>query len=306
MKMSLSNISSGVEKQPVLALIFAPEGVGKTTFGADAPGTVFMDVEGGSHFLNTKRFPKPDKLQDVYDGIEQLMTQPHDYKTLVVDTVDELERLVWEHCCTRDGKSSIEDYGFGRGYKEAQKEWVTLRNKLTDLQLATRMNIVLLGHAAVKTSKDPQMVDHDQFILRVHGSSASILKEWVNAVGFANHEAIIVQKDKDDKSTNKVLSYTGKRKLYFQRSKGYEAKTRFKSLEKPMDFKWSEFYTRYQEAYEDKCAPLREEAYNLCDKLSEEQVKTKGEAITVAIKTADDPQTLENIVGRLKQMVEDK
>ena len=48
-------ISRGVTNSPVRAVVYGPEGVGKTTFASAWPGAVFIDVEGGSNHYDVAR-----------------------------------------------------------------------------------------------------------------------------------------------------------------------------------------------------------------------------------------------------------
>ena len=62
--------------------------------------------------------------------------EPHDYQTVVIDSADWLERLIWDELCKAYGVSSIEkvDGGYGKGYVHALTYWREVIDLLTKLR----------------------------------------------------------------------------------------------------------------------------------------------------------------------------
>ena len=89
--MSKLNILTGRIARPQKAVIFGPEGIGKSTLAAQFPAPVFLDTEGGTHHLDVARLPAPKTWADVVAAIAALATEAHDFKTLVIDTADWLD-----------------------------------------------------------------------------------------------------------------------------------------------------------------------------------------------------------------------
>ena len=52
-------ITSGVLSTPLKVVIYGPEGIGKSTFAAQAPGALFIDTEGSTARMNVRRLPAP-------------------------------------------------------------------------------------------------------------------------------------------------------------------------------------------------------------------------------------------------------
>ena len=80
-----------------------------------APNPVFIQTDDGLGDLDCARFPLAEAFDDVMA----------DFKSVVIDSLDWLERLVWVQV-VRDhgthGKGSvdnIEDFGFAKGYMYA-------------------------------------------------------------------------------------------------------------------------------------------------------------------------------------------
>ena len=89
-RMTLDRVVKGRLEAPVRVLIYGPEGVGKSTFAADAPSPIFLAPEAGTNQLDVARFPMPEAWQDVLDAIATLRNDKHDYQTLAIDTLDHL------------------------------------------------------------------------------------------------------------------------------------------------------------------------------------------------------------------------
>ena len=64
-------------------------------------------------------FPLARTFDDVMQALAALYTEEHGFRTLVVDSVDWLEPLVWAQVCKDQGWKSIEDAGYGKGYVNA-------------------------------------------------------------------------------------------------------------------------------------------------------------------------------------------
>jgi hypothetical protein len=66
----------------------------------------------------------------VFDVFRELLTTEHDFKTVIVDSLDGLEPLVWRSTCARNGSDTIDIQSrrvllprFGKGYVAADTEW---------------------------------------------------------------------------------------------------------------------------------------------------------------------------------------
>lgn len=235
--MTLANVKSGKRKEPYRILLAGVEGIGKTTWAANAPKPILVEPEEGSGHLDVPRFPPPSNYPDVLAAIEQLTTQPHEHQTLVIDTVDWLEPMLWRFICARDGEANIESYGYGKGYQAAVDEWRIFLGALERLQKTKGMNVILLAHTQLKTFKNPEGEDFDRYELKLNLKAAGVLKEWVKAVLFTNYETYAV-KAKGAMKAKGVAS--GARLIYTTRSAAYDAKNRY-SLPAALPLDWASF-----------------------------------------------------------------
>lgn len=239
-RMTLSAVIKGRLERPMRVLLFGVEGVGKSTFAANAPNPIFIAAEDGTAQLDVARFPEPKSWRDTFEAIDDLIAADHDYKTIVIDTVDWLEPLCWNYVVARARSAkieSIEDFGYGKGYAAALDEWRLLLAKLEQLCARRSMHVVLLAHSWIKTFKNPEDEDFDRYELKLHAKAGGLLKEWCDAVLFARYETFTNTNEKT-KRTRGVSS--GARVLHTQRTAAWDAKNRY-DLPSTLPLDWAAF-----------------------------------------------------------------
>ncbi len=126
--------------------------------------------------------------------------------------------------------------GFGKGYAAALDEWRKFLAQLERLR-AKGMHVVLLAHTHLKTFKNPLGEDFDRYELKLNLKAGGLLKEWCDAVLFANYETFAVKASGTTKA--KGVS-SGARYIYTERTAGYDAKNRY-ALPAQMALSWAEF-----------------------------------------------------------------
>lgn len=241
-RMTLKHLVVGRQARPLRVLMMGVEGVGKSTFGADAPAPIFLGAEDGTAHLDVTRFPMPITWGDVLEAVRTLTEEEHQFKTLVLDTLDWAEPLVWASICKRDNQPNIEAYGYGKGYQAALDEWRVFLAALERLRERRGMHVVLLAHAWIKPFKNPEGDDYDRWELKLHAKAGGLLKEWCDAVLFANYETFA---EKDSKTKRVKGVSTGSRLIYTNRTAAYDAKNRF-SLPDSLPLNWEDFFQAVQ------------------------------------------------------------
>ncbi|MCK9327228.1 MAG: ATP-binding protein, partial [Bacteroidales bacterium] len=159
-KITLASVRAN-ELKPPRIVVYGPAGVGKTTFGAGAPNPVFIQTEDGLGSITAPAFPLARSYGDVMEALNVLLTEEHDYKSVVLDSLDWLEPLVWEATCKRLDVASIEAPGYGKGYVEASQEWRRLFDTLTMLRDKRGMIVILIAHSQVSRVDDPTTAPYD-------------------------------------------------------------------------------------------------------------------------------------------------
>lgn len=221
-----SLIKKGPTTRPPKIMLIGVEGVGKSTAGANMPNPVFMCSESGlvgPQFADVPNFT-PKSWKEALEFIDSLAADPGDFKTLVVDTLDWLEPMLYDYVVAAAKKPDIkhiEDFGYGKGYVLAQNEARQLIARLDKVN-AAGMNVLLLSHSQLKTVKNPTGEDYDHFESKINAKVGGIFKEWADAVLFARFE-VFTRKD-----GLKAKAYGGDtRVVETTHSAAWDAKNRF-------------------------------------------------------------------------------
>ena len=112
----IGQIHSGKLPAPRRIMLYGTHGVGKCTWGSMAPKSIFIQTEDGLGEIACDKFPLAKTFGEVMQALSDLYTDEHTYRTVVVDTLDWLERLVSEEVCKQKTVENIEDIGYAKGY----------------------------------------------------------------------------------------------------------------------------------------------------------------------------------------------
>ncbi len=238
----MEGITKGIIKRPVFVLIHGVEGVGKTTFGASAQNPILLGAEDGSAHIDVARFDKVETYVDIKNNIARLLNEKHDYKTLVLDSLDWTEQLMHKQICKDQKTDAIEDtFGsFGKWVGGVGRVWMDLINDFRQLRDTKKMNIVVVAHSSIKPFNDPtQPLPYDRYVVKINEKHAALWREAVDCVLFANFEVVTKTNSKTDK---KAKAYGEDHRLLFtQRRPSFDAKNRF-NLPHEMALDWTAFY----------------------------------------------------------------
>lgn len=183
----MATVHRGRAAKPPRILLYGVEGIGKSTFGSQAPNPVFIQTEDGLDEIDCHKFPLAKSYDEVTSALAELASQPHDYETVVIDSLDWLERLAWDKLCAENNVTSIEkvDGGYSKGYTHALSYWREIIDQLNALRNVRGMVVVLIAHSKVERFEDPESSPYDRYSPRLHKHAAALVSEWCDAVLFA-------------------------------------------------------------------------------------------------------------------------
>lgn len=196
-----SKIKVGQPKLPPRIFLYGTEKIGKSTAGAEAPNPVFLCSEDGlvgSQFANTPNF-SASTWEEAMAFADYLATEDHGYQFFVTDTLDWLQVKLFEFLCRRDQKESIEDYGFGKGYDRAAEEFRGFLAKLDRIN-KRGIGILILAHSHVKGFQNPTGDNYDRYEPKVNPKISGLVKEWADAVLFAEAKVYTHKASKNSKA----------------------------------------------------------------------------------------------------------
>lgn len=219
----MERMQKGQKPRSPRIMLIGVEGVGKSTAGASMPNPVFLCGESGlvgPQFAEVPSFT-PESWSEALQFLDELAQQPGEFRSVVIDTLDWIEPMLYSHVCTKAGHKNIEDFGYGKGYVVAQQEARQLLMRLDRLN-GIGLNILILCHSQIKTVNNPCGDNYDHFEAKVNAKIGGIFKEWCDAVLFAQFDMYT----KKDGMRSKAFGGDG-RIVQTTHSAAWDAKNRY-------------------------------------------------------------------------------
>lgn len=229
-------ISSGRMQKPLKMVIYGPEGIGKSSFAAQAPGALFIDTEGSTVHMDVRRLPTPQSWTMLLQEVDYVLRTPGLCQTLVIDTADWAERMARNHVCNTHNVKGLEDFSYGKGYVYLYEAMGQLLNQLTEVVNAG-MNVILTAHAKMRKFEQPdELGAYDRWEMKLTKETPGMIKEWADLVLFATYETYIIKEQGKEKS-NKGKAQGGARVMHTTHHPCWDAKNRHGLPDKlPLDF----------------------------------------------------------------------
>ena len=185
----MEKIHTGKKPAPPRLLLYGTEGIGKSTFASQSPKPIFIPTEDGLNEIDCASFPLAKTLIEIEDYLSALAKEPHDYETVVIDSCDWMEQLIWDDVCRINNVATIEkvDGGFGKGYIAALGFWRHILDLLDILHKQRGMAVILIAHAKIERFEDPETSAYDRYSPRLNKHACALLTEWTDAILFATH-----------------------------------------------------------------------------------------------------------------------
>lgn len=304
-RMTLGSVTNKRPVEPDRVFLYGVEKIGKSTFGACAPSPIFISAERGlaevdpmPHF-----FPEATSFQDVLDAIVELETKDHGYRTLVIDSLDWVERLIEVAVCSRTKTKSgatwtMADYvSYGQGQKVAIEDWRKLTQALERLQIAKPVEVILIAHATTKTFDDPVGIPYTRYEPQMSGNiGPKLVKQWAKSILFARHEYTIVEGEGAyDKAKGRS---TGRRVMHTQWQAAFDAGSRY-DLPAVLDLDYAKYAAAREANRASSPARLLAEAKRLLAEWAPDE-ETRAKSAAAIDAAAGNVEKLLFMVNRLR------
>jgi hypothetical protein len=216
------------QRAPII-VIYGAEGRGKTTLGAKFPSPLFLLLERG--------LPRGVSV-DVVHGVKtfaQIMAalrhlyqdKANAYRTLVVDTVDQLETAILDHVCAENRWAMIETPAFGKGWVAADVVWRQFLHAISALRDNRNMTIVLIGHSSIERIEDPRAPSFTSYGLRLHRRARSLVMDAADIIGFLADDLRTITEDTGFNRERTRAAASPTRFLFVEGTPAFTAKNRY-------------------------------------------------------------------------------
>ena len=219
------NLSHLITTGPVIRAkrvgIHGPPAVGKSTLASQFLRPLFLDTEDGTAELNVERI-RIASFEDFEKAYEALLEEQPKFQTVVIDTIDALEKFMRTKLCRKYRKAGIEEFPYGKGWVYLSEEFERLLASL-DILISKGLNVVVIGHTAVRRVYLPELPDpFDRYELQLYDRNAARLKQWLDALLFLNWNVRV-----QEGTTGRMRGLSGKERLIFTtHSAAFDAKNR--------------------------------------------------------------------------------
>lgn len=217
--MALSDIKKAKVVAPMITIVGTP-GVGKTKLASLFPNPVFIQAEKITGVFDSlpeeerpDMFPvlprsstekKVSTKDSILSNLRDLITEDHEYKTLVIDSVTSLHKMLEHEVCERYGVDNIGSAagGYNKGYDEVAELHSSVVNACDALRSRKDMTIIFLAHAGIKKVRNsPDTDEYSVFSLEMHDKSVPYYVNPSDMVLYLRTEMFVKGVEKDKKGT---------------------------------------------------------------------------------------------------------
>jgi hypothetical protein len=220
-----TQLITGKQELPPRICIFGGHGIGKSTIASQFPKPIFISTEDGLASLDVVSFPRAETVDDVAQNIRTLIKEEHDFRTVVLDSVDWLvEPLITGDV---ESKHDAKELAYGKGQMMIAEAFRELLSGLDVLRKKRDMNVVLIAHSSIVRYEDPRSEPYDRYQPKLPNRCNALLQEWADVIAFAAFKVIIRKSDSGFNKEKTRGVTTGERLLHFVENPAYAAKNRY-------------------------------------------------------------------------------
>lgn len=208
-------------------LIYGPTKFGKTTFASKFKDAVFLATEPGTNSLEVF-VDQVKSWTEFTANCKELAAGKHNFKTIVVDTVDNLYKYCSEEVCSKLNIKHESELGFGKGFSMVNNEFLRVLTRLAQLPYG----LVLISHSQEK-ELDTRTGKIKKMVPTLPEAARKIVCGLVDIILFGENEVI------KDETTGKSI---GLRRVWRTKTHPYyEAGDRTGRLPDTIDLDYEKF-----------------------------------------------------------------
>jgi hypothetical protein len=227
----LKDLKKTVGMRPFKAIIYGTPKIGKSTFAASAPEPLFINIDDGLDGIDCVKYEFPNGRKvfltalEVIVALTAVLKEEHTFKSLVIDALSSLERLIMKQVNV-DVNHQENELKFGRGAVLAMQYWLQITSLLDKIRDQRKMIIILIGHEELKPVREPMSDPYDRYDLKLSKDPKNYLTEWADMILFADQEVFVTSVEAGyKKKLNKGTA--GNRYIYTVEDPKYLAGNRY-------------------------------------------------------------------------------
>lgn len=189
--MSILKQASKPAPRPVVCTILGDAGMGKTSLAATFPNPVVVRLEDGvqgvPEAFRPDALPVVKTVDQLWEQLNALVKEEHDYKTVIIDSITQLEEIFQKHVVATDPKKprtiNQANGGYGAG-------WITVGDMHQRVRSAAAalsdkgVNVVFIAHADTSVVRPPDGDEYTRYDLRLNKRSVSPYTDNVDLIGY--------------------------------------------------------------------------------------------------------------------------
>ncbi len=257
---------------PPLFLVYGRNGIGKSYFASKSNAPIFIDLDENIFELpvrSNRSFGVPSftSFQSVMDFLDRLYSSEHPYKTVVIDSLSSLEKLIVQKILNEHHLQSLGQLQYGQGYLMMLPLWEKFLGKLKLLRMERTMSVIMLGH--YKEKRDPNLAGESylQYQLDLYERAAKLLFNSCSAVFFADYK-VVVHHERQAFGQETAKAVASERVFYTDEGVKFLAKNTY-GMPPTIPMEWAdvyhyakEHYKKVKQSFSNRGAPSMEQLTN--------------------------------------------
>jgi hypothetical protein len=187
-------------------------------------------MDSGQVPENIPHFPQPARsLRDLSTALQAVLTEEHNHRALVIDSLTCIEEMLCQHVCDTTFKGSwddFNDFGADKALRQVGAAWDQVLNQLDRIQ-ERGIGVLTICHSLVTNFKNPLGPDYERWTALSKYSWARVYK-WADIVLFGGFEEVVTKRNrKQSDAEGKGKAVGGEvRMLFTERRSAFDAKNR--------------------------------------------------------------------------------
>ena len=147
------NEDKSIDITPKTFLIWGESMSGKTYLARQFPNPLIINTDGNAKKVSTPSI-EITKFTEFIEIIDALEKEQHNYKTIVIDLIDDIEIMLTNYICDAAKVESLADMGYGKGFAKFNQVWKNLMMKLSQLPY----NVIFISHIMNSTDDNENQI----------------------------------------------------------------------------------------------------------------------------------------------------